>query len=260
MTDASNAPVLIQRNGTVVTLRFNRPAALNAIDIALAEGFEAAVNSVAADSSLRVIVLSGAGRGFMAGGDLSVFQGAASLPDAADLLIGPLHRAVQRLHTAPQIVLASLHGAVAGAGLSLALLADLAIADTTVKLNMAYARIQAVPDCGGSWALARLVGHRKAMEIALLSETLPADEALRLGLINRLVPEGQLQAETAALAQRLAGQSSASALGIRDLLRAARDTDLPTQLEAERQAFRHAAATPEFAHAIAGFFARKAKS
>ncbi len=175
-------------------------------------------------------------------------------------LIGPIHRAVLRLQLAPQVVLASLHGAVAGAGLSLALLADLAIADTTAKLNMAYARIQAVPDCGGSWALARLVGHCKAMEIALLSENLLAEEALRLGLINRLVPEGKLQVETDALAQHLALQAPASALGIRDLLRTARDNDLATQLDAERTAFRRAATTPEFANAIAGFFARKAKS
>ncbi len=260
MTDLAENPVQMERAGAVVTLRFNRPTALNTINVALATQFETAVAAIAADATARVIVLEGAGRAFMAGGDLSVFQGADDLPDAADLLIGPMHRAVQLLQSAPQIVLASLHGAVAGAGLSLALLADLAIADTTAKLNMAYARIQAVPDCGGSWALARLVGQRKAMEIALLSENLDAEAALGLGLINRVVPEGQLRIETAALAERLARQSPASALGIRDLLRAAPAASLASQLDAERAAFRRAAATPEFATAIASFFARKPKS
>lgn len=253
-------PILLDRTGAVATLRFNRPEALNAIDLAMAQSLEAIMTGLSQDTSLRVIVLSGNGRAFMAGGNLSVFRNAADLPDAADILIGPLHRAVRVMHAAPQIVLASLHGAVAGAGLSLAMLADLAIAADTVTLNMAYARIHAVPDCGGSWALARLVGARKALEIALLSETVDAAEALRLGLVNKVVPADRLAAETAALALRLAAQSPASARGIRDLLRHAPDRTLDAQLDAEREAFRTAAAEPEFAGAISGFFARRPKT
>lgn len=253
-------PIQVEQMGAVVTLRFNRPAALNAVNVALAEQFETAIATIAQDTTARVIVLEGSGRAFMAGGDLSIFRGATNLADTADLLIGPLHRAVLTLQSAPQIVLASLHGAVAGAGLSLALMADLAIADTTLKMNLAYARIHAVPDCGGSWALARLVGHRKAMEIALLSENLDADSAQKLGLVNQVVPFGQLRVKTAALAERLARQSSVSALGIRDLLRAAPMNSLSTQLDAERTAFRRATQTPEFAKSIDGFFARQFKS
>ncbi|MCF1707931.1 enoyl-CoA hydratase/isomerase family protein [Tabrizicola sp. J26] len=253
------APILLHRDGAVANLRFNRPEALNAINQELAELLEHHLRSLSADPSIRVVVLSGAGKGFTGGGDLSVFRGASSFPEAADVLIGPLHRAVMILREMPQIVVASLHGAVAGAGLSFAMLADLAIAADTIRMNMAYARIQAVPDCGGSWALARLVGARKALEIALLSDTIGADEALLLGLVNRVVPEPDLAAETAAIANRLARQSPASARGIRDLLRQSLQTRLPDQLDAERAAFRAAAAQPEFADAIAGFFARNAK-
>lgn len=251
------SPILLSRDGPVAWLRFNRPAQLNAIDVALAEAFEAAVDRLADDPQVRVIVLAGEGRAFMAGGDLGVFRSDAPLPDCADLLIGPMHRAVQRLHSAPQIVLASLGGAVAGAGVSLALLADLAIAADDVTLNMAYARIQAVPDCGGSWGLARLVGVRKALEIALLSEPVGASEALRLGLVNRVVPRPALEAETAALAARIAAQSATSALGIRALIRSAADAPLSRQLDDERAAFRACARTPEFSAAIANFFARR---
>lgn len=250
-------PLILSRQGAVATIRFNRPDQLNAIDLAMALAFETAVAELAADPSIRVTVLSGEGRAFMAGGDLAVFRNGGNLADAADTLIGPMHRAVTLLREAPQIVLASLHGAVSGAGLSLALLADLAIAAEGTKLNMAYARIQAVPDCGGSWALARLVGYRKAMEIALLSDTLTAEEARGLGLVNRVVPAAELAAATAALAARLAALTPSSALGIRGLLRAAPTADLPTQLAAERNAFRACAETPEFAAAIAGFFSRR---
>jgi 2-(1,2-epoxy-1,2-dihydrophenyl)acetyl-CoA isomerase len=253
-------PILVSRDGAVATLRFNRPEALNAIDLGLAEAFETILDELTSDATLRVIVLDGAGRAFMAGGDLSVFRGAANLPDAVDILIGPLHRAVKVMHAAPQIVLASLHGAVAGAGLSIALLADLAVAADTVKLNMAYSRIHAVPDCGGSWALARLTGARKALEIALLSENIDANEALRLGLVNRVVPADRLADETASLAAQLAAQSLASVRGIRTLMRDALSRSLGEQLEAERLAFRAAAMEPDFANAIDGFFARRPKS
>lgn len=136
----SPAPILLDRDGAVAQLRFNRPEALNAPNRDLGEHFEHHLRSLAADPSIRVVVLSGAGKGFSAGGDLAAFRSAASLADAADQLIGPLHRAAAILHEMPQIVVASLHGAVAGAGLSFALLADLAIAADTARLNMAYAR------------------------------------------------------------------------------------------------------------------------
>ena len=250
-------PILLSCDGPVATLRFNRPAQLNAIDVTLAEAFEAAVERLSADADIRVIVLAGEGRAFMAGGDLSVFRSDEPLADCADLLIGPMHRAVQRLYAAPQIVLASLGGAVAGAGVSLALLADLAIAADDMTMNMAYARIQAVPDCSGSWGLTRLVGVRKALEIALLSEPVNAAEALRLGLVNRVVPRAALEAETAALAARIARQSPTSALGIRSLIRSAVEAPLSRQLDDERAAFRACAQTPEFSAAIASFFARR---
>jgi 2-(1,2-epoxy-1,2-dihydrophenyl)acetyl-CoA isomerase len=252
--------ILIRREGSVVHLRFNRPEALNAINLDMAELFERHLLKLADDATARVVVLSGEGRAFMAGGDLSVFRDAPNLPDAADVLIGPMHRAVQVLRDLPMIVIASVHGAVAGAGFSLAMLADLAIAADSATFNMAYARIHAVPDCGGSWALARLVGARKALEFALLSESIGADEAARLGLVNRVVPAADLAAATEVLATRITAQSPASALGIRDLLRRAPGASLADQLESERLAFRAAAAEPEFAQSIAAFFARKAKA
>jgi 2-(1,2-epoxy-1,2-dihydrophenyl)acetyl-CoA isomerase len=251
----SEQPVLLQRVGAVTHLVLNRPQQLNAIDIATAEAFDAACAEIEADTSVRCVVLRGEGRCFGAGGDLAAFR---SDPQATALrVIAPMHRGLLRLAGLDAPVIASLHGSVAGGSLSLALGCDLAIAADDARFNLAYVNVAANCDVGGSWHLPRLVGLRRAMQIALLGETFKADEALAMGLVNRVVPAAELGEATRALAERLA-QGPTLALGrMKRLLRAASGNDLATQLDLERDAFHASAGTQDFAEALNAFFDRR---
>lgn len=253
-----DAPLILEAGGPIATITLNRPAQLNALDIAMAEAFEAAVNQLAKQPDLRVIVLKGAGRGFMAGGDLGVIQRALTEgPQIADQIMLPLHRGLIKLAELPQPVLASLHGPVAGAGMSVAMAADLAIASDDAKFTLAYARIGASPDGSGTWHLPRLVGLRKAMEIAMLADTIDAQEALRLGLVNQVVPAANLASATQALAERLANGPTQAYGKIKRLLRDSLDHTLPAQLAAEREAFHQSMKTTDFAEGIAAFLQKR---
>lgn len=250
-------PIVVASAGGVAEIRFNRPERLNALDVDLARAFEAAAARVTADPDVRVVVVSSAGRAFVAGGDLAHFHRAADKPAAAAELIDPIHAGLKALARSPQIVICSLKGAVAGAGMSLALGLDLAIAADDATFNLAYARVAASPDCGGSWALPRLVGYRRALEIALLSETIDAAEALRLGLVNRVVPRADLEAETAKLAARLAAGPAVAQGNIKSLMRLSLDRDHAAQLDAEARAFGECAATADFTEAVNAFLGKR---
>ncbi|MDR2838128.1 MAG: enoyl-CoA hydratase/isomerase family protein [Azonexus sp.] len=256
--NAPDAPVLLQRHGAIAEIQLNRPPAMNAANRELAEAFLVACKAIAADQSVRAVLLRGAGKAFMSGGDLAGFH---ADPDhgeqIANSLIEPLNAAVAILADLPAPVVASLHGAVAGAGVSLALACDLAIAADNVKFNLAYARIGASPDVSASWTLPRVVGLRKAMEIALLADNFDAAEALRLGIVNRVVPAADLATETDALMQRLANGPTLSYGAIKKLLRASSERGLREQMEAERLAFVGCANTADFREGVAAFYEKR---
>ena len=252
----SNEPSLLRgREGAVATLCFNRPGALNAIDVPMADAFLAAVRELAADGSVRAVLLSGAGKGFMAGGDLAVLP-ADPVQGAADL-IGPLHEALQVLAAMDAPLVAQVHGVAAGAGLSLMLQADFVLAAEGTRFNLAYVNIGTSCDVGASWALPRLVGLRRALEIAMLGESLDTTQALQMGLINRVLPAAELRDEVQRLAARLA-QGPTQALGhMRRLMRASLETGLQAQLHAEWQAFRACAQTDDLRAGIDAFFQKQ---
>jgi len=239
----------------VAHIRFNRPAVLNAIDVPMANGFLQACQAVSQDKEVRVVVLSGEGRAFIAGGDLAAMK--ADPVDTAQALIGPMHGGIALLAAMDAPVLASLHGAVAGGGLGVALAADLAIAAEGTRFNLAYVNIGASSDCSTSWALPRLVGMRKAMEIALLGETFDAAEALRIGLVNRVVPAAALQEETGKLARRLADGPPLALGRLKRLIRDSLGRGLQEQLDAEASGFAACAATADFAEGVAAFFDKR---
>ena len=256
--DLTLPALILDAEGPIATITLNRPAQLNALNIEMAEAFEAAVNQLAEKPDLRVILIKGAGRGFMAGGDLGVIQRALTEgPDIVDAIMLPLHRGLTKLAELPQPVLASLHGPVAGAGMSVAMAADLAIASDDAKFTLAYARIGASPDGSGTWHLPRLVGLRRALEIALLADTIDAHEAHRLGLINFVVPTADLATRTAALAERLATGPTQAYGRIKRLLRESLDRTLPAQLDAEREAFHDSMKTSDFREGIAAFLGKR---
>lgn len=254
----SNSPIVFERRGAVASIRFNRPAALNAINQEMAESLRSIFQELAASRDVRVIVLSGEGPAFMAGGDLTRFQAdKAHAAKTADAIITPLHQALMMLASLPQLVIASVHGSVAGAGVSVALACDLCIAAIGTQFNLAYARIGASPDASASWSLPRIVGMRKALELTLLAETFSAEEALRLGIVNRLVPAHSLADETEVLVRRLAAGPGFAYGQIKRLMRSTFDKTLEEQLDAERDAFCACAGTADFAEGLDAFFEKR---
>ncbi|WP_455556373.1 enoyl-CoA hydratase/isomerase family protein [Comamonas sp.] len=252
---SDTASLLVTRQDAIVRVQFNRPQALNALDVPMAQAFLQAVQAIAADASVRAVVLQGAGRAFIAGGDLATLH--ANPAQGARDLLTPLNAALQLLERMDAPVIAQVHGAAAGGGLSLMLMCDFVIAAEDTKFNLAYINLGTSCDLGGSWALPRLVGLRQALEIALLGDTLNAQEALRCGLINRVVPAPELERTTQALAQRLA-QGPTKAYGhMRRLLRSSWERTLPEQLAAEAQAFDHCAHSSDMREGLQAFFDKR---
>jgi 2-(1,2-epoxy-1,2-dihydrophenyl)acetyl-CoA isomerase len=247
--------LVVSRDGGIVRLQFNRPAVLNALDRATADVLVHACRELAADHSVRAVILAGSGRAFMAGGDLAELQ--ADPTGTAVALIGAAHEAVLRLAELPAPVIAAVHGVAAGAGLSLALACDFVLAAEGTCFSLAYVNIGASCDVSASWSLPRLVGTRKALEIALLGEHFDAAEALRLGLVNRVVPAAELDAQAFALAQRLARGPASAIAQLKRLMRTSFERDLRGQLDAERAAFLTCAASADFAEGVAAFMARR---
>jgi len=255
MTASTEPPLRLERAGAIATLCFNRPGALNAIDVPLALALRDAVRAIAEDASVRCVVLRGEGKGFMAGGDLATLR-ADPVQGAQDLLT-PLNEAVALLAQINAPVIAQVHGVAAGAGLSLMLQADFVLAAEGTRFNLAYINLGTSCDVGASWALPRLVGLRRALEIALLGDTHSAAEAERLGLVNRVVPAAELDAAVQELAQRLARGPTLAYGHMRRLMRAGFDHDLPTQLAAEAEAFVACARSADLPEGLEAFHAKR---
>jgi 2-(1,2-epoxy-1,2-dihydrophenyl)acetyl-CoA isomerase len=258
MTDS----VLYRTEGGVAHVTFNRPQVLNALDDSLIIGLEAALDRIVVDRSVRVVVLGGAGAGFMAGGDIKMFTGLTALPPAErqakfERFIHRVHPLILALRRLPLPIVARVHGAVAGVGMSLMMACDLAIAAEDSVFTLAYCLIGTSPDGGSTWFLPRHVGMKKAMEIALLGDRFDAVAALRLGLVNTVVPAAELDGRTAALAARLAKGPREAYAATKRLLHASLDRSLPEQLAAEAENFAGCTATEDFAEGVAAFVAKR---
>ena len=203
--------VLYERSGAVCTITLNRPQALNSFTRQMHEQLRSALCQAADDREVRCVVLTGAGRAFCSGQDLSD-EGAAPAPAGqppTDLSVlieryyGPL---CEQLRSMPVPVIAAVNGVAAGAGANVALCCDLVVAAESASFIQAFTKIGLVPDSGGTWILPRLVGRQRALGLALLGDKLPAAEAERMGLIWRCVAAAEFPAEVEALAQRLAAK------------------------------------------------------
>lgn len=253
-----SSTLLVTRAAGALTITFNRPAALNAVDMAMSRDMRRFAETLPAERDARVIVLRGSGSAFMAGGDITGF---ADRLDAIEPFVGELidgfHRFIQALSDAPQPVIASIHGAAAGGGLSLMLASDLTIAAADTKLAFAYSRLGTSPDGGCTYTLPRLVGAKRAAELLLLDEGLSAAEGLALGLVNRVVPADQLDTATAELANRLARSARQSTATVKALLRSSHGATLADQLAAERSGFISCATQPDFGEGVGAFLAKR---
>ena len=245
--------------GSVATITLNRPQVMNALDADMIMQLRAVCEQACDDAVVRAIVLRGNGPAFLAGGDVALFHAnLPRLPEMVGKLAGELHHAIMALRRAAKPVLASVHGAVAGAGISLLAAADLALAAADAKFTLAYGRIAASPDGGSTYFLPRLVGVRRALEMALLSDTFDAHTAREIGLVNWVVPAAELAAETEKIAGRLASGPTVAYGETKALVNQSFDNTLERQLEAEAQAFARCARTADLAEGVTAFVQKRA--
>jgi 2-(1,2-epoxy-1,2-dihydrophenyl)acetyl-CoA isomerase len=255
-------PILFDVHDRIATLTLIRPDKLNALIPAMKEGFEEAL-AKAAEPSVKALFLRGAGRAFCAGGDLGWISAAIAedrWPELESLL--DLGAAVAHgLATLPKPVVAVVQGPAAGAGMSLALCADLRLAAPEAAFSMAFVKIGLHPDWGGSVMLSRLVNPSVAAELMLTGDTLNADRALALGLVNRVVPADQLEEAAAALAQRLAAGPGETFARIKASLLRNQGLDAETlraRLQAEGAQMKAAMRRPDAREGLAAFLAKRA--
>ncbi len=254
--------VLYEEQGSIATLTLNRPESLNALNLAMIAELQAASSRAAFDPEVRAVIVRGAGDHFMAGGDLKWFREQLALAPQErqprfEESIAAVHASILTLKGMNKPVIAAVHGAVAGFGLSLMLAADLVLAAENAYFTLAYCHIALSPDGGATWSLPRMVGLKQAMEIALLGERFDAPKARELGLINRVVPLDQLQDETLKLAQRLAAGPAEALARTKALLNRSLENSLETQLLAEQRSFAACGVHPDFSEGLSAFFEKR---
>ena len=259
-------PLLTRRDGAVLTLTLNRPQALNSFTGELHDALMSALKAAAADTSVRCVILTGAGRGFCAGQDLSDPAIAPDLtPGATPKDIGGLIEARYKplalmLHDFPVPLVAAVNGVAAGAGANLALNCDLVIAARSASFIQAFSKIGLIPDCGGTWLLPRLVGRAQAMALALLGDKLPAEDAQRIGLIFRCVDDTALASEALALARHLAAMPVRALAETRRAFSMADHQTLSEALTLEADVQRRLGASGDYLEGVSAFFAKRAPS
>ena len=259
----SDTPLRVTQEGAVRTLTLNRPEALNSLNTPLLEGLLGALQRAGSDAAVRCIVITGEGRAFCAGQDLSdPLVAPDATPDAtpkdlAELLERHYAPLVERLRTMPVPTLASVNGVAAGAGASLALNCDLVLAARSARFIQAFVKIGLLPDSGATWLLPRLVGRGRALGLAMLGDALQADEAERIGLIWRSVDDGALTEKTQALAHRLAALPTRALVATRAAIDAAQGLSLTEAVAAEARLQSVLGAAHDFSEGLAAFAGRR---
>lgn len=242
----------------IATIVLNRPQVMNAMDGAMMARLREVAEQVQEDAEVRAVILRGAGPAFVAGGDVGMMK--ANLERMPELVVRigrDMHLAFTTLRRMPKPVLASVHGACAGAGIGLLAACDLAIAADDTKFTVAYTRIGTCPDGGVSHWLPRLVGYKKAMELMLLSDAFDAAAALDLGLINAVVPAAQLPEETDRIARRLAEGPTIAYAEAKALVNRGFEAGVEGQMDEELRSFARCARTADFAEGVNAFVEKR---
>src|SRR5947199_2581294 len=248
--------ILVESFAGYRRITLNRPERLNALTVEMAAVLHAALDEAEADKSCRALLLTGAGRGFCAGQDLTEIVGAA--PSDLTRLLEHYHPLILKIRALPIPVVCAVNGVAAGAGANLALAGDIVLAARSASFVQAFARFGLVPDCGGTWFLPRLVGTARARALALLAEPLPAETAAEWGLIWRMVEDERLMDEAQALAARLATQASTALALTKRALDAAGNNTLDHQLDREGELQLEAGKSPDHAEGVRAFLDKRA--
>jgi 2-(1,2-epoxy-1,2-dihydrophenyl)acetyl-CoA isomerase len=248
--------------GGVAWIRLHRPDKLNALTTRLALETLDALSAAERDDDVRCVVVTGEGRGFSAGQDLTEFLGTAApgeatTLDVAEHLRSGYNRMIAAIVALPKPVIAGVNGVAAGAGLSLALACDLRIASDAARFLQAFVRIGLVPDSGSNWLLPRVVGYAKSLELSMTGEAIDAAEALRIGLVHRVVPADEFPEALAGAAARLAAGPTRAIGATKALMGAALGLDLAATLEREAVAQAELAGSHDFAEGVAAFLEKR---
>jgi 2-(1,2-epoxy-1,2-dihydrophenyl)acetyl-CoA isomerase len=228
--------IAVQRDGAVIRIVLNRPDKLNALTQVMSDELVDTFTSLQDHPEVRAVILTGAGRGFCAGQDLTEFESAyraGERPDIEAHLERSYHRLIPLIVTTPRPVIAAVNGVAAGAGVSLAVACDIRIASDQARFIQAFVKIGLVPDSGGTWLLPRIIGYPSALEMSITGEPIEAERALALGLVNRVVSASNLDEEAAGYAARLAAMPTAAVAATKELMRGNLAVDLDEALRRE---------------------------
>lgn len=270
---AEDSPLLISTEGAVRVLTLNRPQALNAFTTGLLGQLRIALDEAAHDEAVRAVLITGAGRAFCAGQDLSdphikpEFDDHAGdadpqrkpkAKDIGNLLDHYYIPLALRLRSMPVPTVCAVNGVAAGAGANFALGCDLVLAGQSASFIQAFSKIGLVPDCGGTWLLTRLVGRARALQLALLGDKLPAAEAQAWGLIARCVADAELQSEAMATAQKLAKMPTRALVQTRQALDASMDLEFEDALKLEAKLQSQLGYAHDYLEGAAAFLSKRA--
>jgi 2-(1,2-epoxy-1,2-dihydrophenyl)acetyl-CoA isomerase len=254
-------PVLSSVADGVLTLTLNRPQRLNAMNNALIEAMNRELARARDDAGIRAVLLTGTGRGFCAGADLSgggtVDSAAKEPPDLGanmDRIFNPMIRAMREL---PKPIVGAINGVAAGGGANFALACDIILAARSARFDQAFVRISLIPDLGGTWFLPHLVGDARARALAMLGTSLTAQEAERMGMVWQVVDDAALMDEAGKLARRLASGPTLSYAAIKRAINAASTNTLDQQLDLERDSQRALGKSADCKEGVAAFLAKR---
>ena len=252
--------VLVSLEGGVLQVTLNRPEKLNALNPEMHKLLRAALLRAAEEPQVRAVLLTGAGRGFCAGQDLSerdVSAGAAPI-DLSVSLGSHYNPLVRRMRELPKPIVCAVNGTAAGAGANIALACDIVIAARSASFIQAFSRIGLVPDSGGTWFLPRLVGSARAMALALLADKVPAEQAAEWGMIWKVVDDAQLLQESRSLCEKLANGPTKGYGLIKKVMHASGVNTLDAQLDLERDVQREAGRSEDYREGVSAFKEKRA--
>lgn len=259
MTTATYTTILLDVRDGVAELTLNRPESANALNAEMARELHEAVLRCEADDAVRAVLIMGTGRFFCAGGDLKSFVArGADLPRHMKAMTTDLHGAISRMNRMDAPVVIAVNGVAAGAGFSLALSGDLALAAESARFTMAYTRAGLTPDGSSTYFLPRIIGLRRAKELTLTNRTLSAEEALEWGIVNQVVPDAELPETARTLARELAGGATIALGAAKRLLDGGFNDTLESAMEDEAQAVSAMARTEDGREGMQAFLEKRA--
>lgn len=246
-------------DGGIATITLNRPERMNAFTWDMIDAWADALVECQKNDAIAAVIVTGAGKAFCSGGDIGEMQKRTERTplDRKNELRGHVHKIPLTLESLDKPVIAAINGAATGAGMDLALMADLRIAAESARLGETYVKVGLVPGAGGAWFLPRLVGAAKALELFWTGDLIDAQEALRIGIVNRVVPDAELMAQTRALAEKIAGGPQLSVRFIKRAVYQGLNTDLRSALDLISSHYAVVSSSADHREAVAAYLEKR---